>query len=149
MAETLAACGVAASVFQIVDFSAKVVKHAFQLLQSGNDALRENIETEKLARDYRAIADDADTGGPLEATGKIDEGPIHKLGSDCKENARQLVQMLEDLKVASGCTGAKKLYHTARAAARAQRHKKKIEERRRYLQELNGQLTTALLQLLQ
>lgn len=149
MAETLAACGVAASIFQIIDFSAKVAKQTYDLLQSGDDALRENIEIEKLTREYETIATNTGTGGLRATASAIDEVPIHRLGSECKENARQLIQILEDLKVTTGCTGAKRLYRTAKATAQAQRKKKGIEKRRRYLQELNGQLSTALLQLLQ
>lgn len=93
MAEVLAAFSAVASFFQLVDFPAKVVSTTRKLMNSGTDAIREDIDTAHLAREYEALATTFDPA-PSSATNRIS-----RLASDCRERARKLLADLDQLRL--------------------------------------------------
>ena len=145
MAEVIAGFAAVSSVLQIFDFSTKVATHVHQLLSSNTNASVENLETERLARKYRALAELACHDGGSETTPTPEEEVVKRLGRECREEAHKLIKMLEELKVVSGCSRTTKVLQGTRKAARSLLKKQDIEKRRKYLQEINGQLATAFL----
>lgn len=103
MAEPLssfAAVGAVSSVLQILDFTADVAKNTYKLINSSRDALRENIEVERLAREYQQLNESvfgaaSTQWGPPTA----DQAALEKLSSMCKQEANALLGLLDDLKL--------------------------------------------------
>jgi hypothetical protein len=149
MAEFVAVAGVLASVLQIVDCTAKVISHAAELIRSGNDALRENIETERLALHYESLGEElAKSQRSTSGLHADHEKQLADLGGRCRQEGRELLDQLADLKVDLRLSGPRKYKESVRQAARSLRKRNDIERRRQSLRELNGLLATNMLQVL-
>jgi hypothetical protein len=149
MAEFVAVAGVLASVLQIVDCTAKVISHAAELIRSGNDALRENIETERLALHYESLGEElAKSQRSTSGLHADHEKQLADLGGRCRQEGRELLDQLADLKVDSRLSGPRRYKESVRQAARSLKKRNDIERRRQSLRELNGLLATNMLQVL-
>jgi hypothetical protein len=149
MAEFVAVAGVLASVLQIVDCTAKVISHAAELIRSGNDALRENIETERLALHYESLGEELEKSQRSVSGLHVKyEEQLADLGAKCRQEGRELLDQLADLKVDSRLFGPRKYKESVRQAARSLKKRNDIERRRQSLRELNGLLATNMLQVL-
>lgn len=144
MAE-LAAVGVASSVLQIVDFGARVVKTAHKLALASNDALREDIELGRLMREQDNITEVLRTSLKPRLTLSTNEEVVVRLSNDCKRQITELLELLDQLKVATGAQGIGRAIGIAKVAVKATRKREEIANRRTELQLMNGQLATALL----
>jgi hypothetical protein len=140
MAEAIAAVGAASSIIQIVDFCSKVVVQAAELARSSRDALRENDELQRLTVQYESLSFEPET--QLASDGKT---RVERLSNECKREARRLLDLLDDLKIASGCRGAQRVWQGTKQTARAMGKRKDIKKQLKRLRELNSQLATALL----
>lgn len=151
MAEALAALGVVSSILQVVDFAAKLTAHAHHLIVAGNDALRENIETERLARGYETL-----TRSILEArvhvTSPVNgqhpsplDQQIVSLAEQCGTEAKKLLQELHELRLAASLHGWKRFKAGTQKAVRHLATKKKIQVHCSLLDQ-KGSLLSAMLQ---
>lgn len=142
-----AATGAAASFIQIIDFTAKVVKDASELRKSANNALHENEILEKFALLHRQLAERIlDTNETRQSNENAQA--IHSLANECKCVSSDLLRLLESLKVGESKRSLR-VFQCARKAAKALLKRQDIEIKQRYLGQLNGQLSTALLAHLQ
>jgi hypothetical protein len=149
MAEFVAVAGVLASILQIVDCTTKVISHTAELIRSGNDALRENIETERLALHYESLGEElAKSERSISGLHVEYEKQLANLGAKCRQEGRELLDQLADLKVDSRLSGPRKYKESVRQATRSLKKRNEIERRRQSLRELNGLLATNMLQLL-
>jgi hypothetical protein len=145
MAEVLLTLGVASNVLQVIDFAAKVAYQTHKLVTGTDDALRENIDIEKLTRAYHDLSTDDDLSPTKRDCGSGAKLVVARQALECKTEARALLDLLEDLKIAVGTTGVRRMYQGARQTLRARRKRDKIESRRKKLQELTNQLVLAQL----
>jgi hypothetical protein len=137
--------GVASNVLQVIDFAAQVAYQTHKLITGTDDALRENIEIEKLTRTYHDLSTDDDLLPTEEDCGRGAKLVVIRQALECKTEARALLDLLEDLKIAVGTAGVRRMYQGARQTLRARRKRDKIESRRKKLQELTNQLVLAQL----
>ena len=144
----LATVGAVSALLQVIDFSAKVIKETKKLVESSDDALRENIIVERLTLEHANLADRLiaynTEGRELDAN----ERAVDKLAQECKTEAAKLLNQLNQLKIDTGLTGAKRVWQTARMAQKALRQRKAIQQQQRYLGQLHNQLSTQLLHIL-
>lgn len=137
--------GIASNALQIVDFGTRVIKTTYKLVSCTGDALREEIDLEKLAREQVGIVERL--YGSLVATPVSDdnERALVAISGECKKESARLIGLLGELKVTAASHGIARVARSARAAVRAQRKREVIENHRKNLQLINGQLATALL----
>ena len=87
----LATVGAVSSILQILDFTAAVAKHTYELLRSPHDALRENLDIERLTREDQLLSQnictDLGTSRPLTAQ----DAALEDLAKTCKEEASALL----------------------------------------------------------
>lgn len=98
--------------------------------------------TEKLANELRESF-----GGYGNAARRgIEEQFISKLGTECEIESRKLLAKLKDLHIDPDLIGPKRFVHTTKRVVKSLHRREEIEQSRRQLHELNGQLATAILQ---
>lgn len=140
-----AATGAAASIIQIVEFAAKLVKETRELMNSQSNALRSNMLVEQFTLMHSNLADQIvdsnNSNGPIPNTGEA----VVKLARECKKVSSDLLKELDEMKVTDGLNGPTRVWQSARKARRALAKRSAIEQQRRYLSELTGQLSTAVL----
>jgi hypothetical protein len=147
MAE-IAALGVAASVLQIFDFGARLVRNTYKLASSSSGALPEALAYEKSVQEQITdvkLLHDALVANPVL---NDHERRAVALAEQCKDECVRTLEIIERLKVPVGKRGVKKLAHSASVALNVQKELGKIKEHRENLQMINGQLATALLSIL-
>lgn len=137
----LAAVGAVSSVLQIVDFSGKVLYHAAKLMAS-DDALRENIEIERLTRQHRMLTQDVIDS----ATCNQNPQALIQRTKEIGLKAGELLELLDDLKVTEAHKSFKRTFQSTRQAVRAVSKRAKIERKQKELQNLTKQLEIAMLQ---
>ncbi|KAK3716329.1 hypothetical protein LTR37_006479 [Vermiconidia calcicola] len=143
----LATVGAVSSILQILDFTAAVAKHTYELLRSPHDALRENLDIERLTREDQLLSQnictDLGTSRPLTAQ----DAALEDLAKTCKEEASALLQLLDGLKLKEQ-RGVKRAYHGLAKGFSAEKQRKYIEGRSQNLRDLNGRLATRLVYIL-
>ena len=127
MAEVIATFGALSSFSQLVDFTAKVTKQAREII-SDKHGPGGHLETERLAREYQTLAS-AHTGPAVQDLNDDDEA-ISRVRKQCQEEAHQLLEQLEALKITPDAKGAKRFKEGTQKAIRAVSERKKIEQRR-------------------
>ncbi|KAK3708932.1 hypothetical protein LTR37_011262 [Vermiconidia calcicola] len=139
----LATVGAVSSILQILDFTAAVARHTYELVRSPHDALRENLDVERLTREDQLLSEnictDIGTSRPLIAQ----DAALEDLAKKCKEEASALLQLLDGLKLKEQ-RGVKRAYHGLAKGFRAEKQRKYIEGRTQNLRDLNGRLATRL-----
>jgi hypothetical protein len=147
MAE-LAAVGVASCILQVVDFGAKVIKTTYILVSASRDALREEIHLATLVRDQDTIAERLKVSLSSRLL-SANEQAVVKLSGEVTAETELLLGILGQFKMASaGQNCFKRTIHSAKTAVKVHRKRAEIEDRRKKLQLVNGQLATALLTVL-
>lgn len=144
----LATVGAVSALLQVIDFSAKVISETKKLLESSDDALRENIVVERLTLEHSTLMDRLVTYNNTKRPLDSHEQAVDKLAQECKQESAKLLKQLDELKVEKGLTGAKRVWQSTRKTAKALQKRKAIEQQQKYLDELNNQLSTTLLHIL-
>jgi hypothetical protein len=142
----LAAVSTASSIISVIDFAGRVAFNAYRLTKSSQNTLQENVETETLCKEYDTIA--TQVGSPQPKPLSREEQTVERLAERCTLEARELLSMLEELKIEDGSHGMKQAWQSLTKAGKAMLKKSDIEAKRQSLHDLNGRLATALLQLL-
>lgn len=126
MAEVIATFAALSSVLQVVEFSAKVTKHAIKLVASETNALAGNLEIERLAREYQSLS-----ASPIatNATPNTHDQAVAHAREQCQEEANNLLRQLEALKLSPAVTGTKRLKEGTQKALKAVTERKKIEKK--------------------
>lgn len=143
MAEVFAALGAASCFLQIVDFTAKLASATVDLVSSGRDAVQDNVNVEKLAKECQSLSEECSRTATLLNRDGIHHNII-KAGKDCQNEAKTLLDELERLKLDTGGSSVKRWLKGTQQAARAIAHRDKIERHRRRLQELTTLLATQI-----
>ncbi|KAK4609394.1 hypothetical protein CLAFUR4_14429 [Fulvia fulva] len=152
MAEVIAGVGVlgaVSSVLQIVDFTSKLVSHARELYSADNHALRENVEIEGLARQYELLTEPAtelERAIPDASKRTREQQNLVETGSRCRQEAKELLNILQNLEVGRALGRWARIKEGTKQAVHSLQARKDIEERRKRLNEISVQLSTAILQ---
>ncbi|KAK5122892.1 hypothetical protein LTR85_003457 [Meristemomyces frigidus] len=141
----LASISVASNLFQIIDFSTKVIAATHKLVTSSDQTTEEVREHGRLAAEYQSIGEQVSIATLSARPMTSYEHAVEALAEECKDEAGRLLDLLKDLKVKEGLHGARRVWHGARQAARSVHQKKRIEARQKLLSALNAQLATSLL----
>ena len=146
MAEVVATFGALSSFIQLLEFGVKVTKHARKITWSEANAGSYDRETEQLTAEYKSLTKQSSTS----VEDKEAETPdsIARIQQKLHNEAQELLKQLEALRVTPDTRGVKRFTEGARKAIRSVNDRKKLEQRRLHLQELNAILATHLLQLL-
>jgi hypothetical protein len=145
MAEAIATVAAISSVVQLIGFTAKLAEYAHRVIDASVDALPYASETELLAAQYEEIGKKS-AKRSLDETEESEEQTISRLGSTCRLQSEKLLQKLGKLKIDDDSTGLKRLSDGFRKGVVYLTKRHDIERSRKYLQEINSQLTTAMLQ---
>lgn len=139
------ATGAAVSVIQIVEFTTKLVKETRELMNSPGNSSKSNAVLEKFTLMHSNLADQllrsADYQRPLPQSSQV----VDNLAHECKEVSSDLLKLLRELKVTDGLHGPKRAFQSACKASRSLQKQKTIQQKQKYLSELTGQLSTAVL----
>jgi len=144
----LGAIGVLSNFIQIADTTASVVFKTREILKSGADAFRENIEIQRLTCECGWLAgwiqETSRKQHPLEQ----DENAVLSAARQCVTESKRLLKLLKSLKLSEGSRGLKRTLQGAHRAVRAVRRREEIAAHHKMLDSLNGQLAVGLLQVL-
>jgi hypothetical protein len=102
MIEPLIAFGLAANIIQFLDLGGKIVQTGYRTYRSVKGAPEENIQLEELTSDLVRVTDKLTL--PLAAEDVTLSTPdinLEKLGRQCQDLAKLLLQIIEQLKVKS------------------------------------------------
>ena len=145
MAE-LAALGVASCILQVVDFGSRVIKTTYILISASQDALREEIHPETLVREQDGIAKRLNSSLGCRPILTANEQAVVSLSGEVRKETDDLLQLLSQFKTTSVDQSCfKRSFHCAKTALRIHRKREEVEDRRKKLQLVNGQLAIALL----
>jgi hypothetical protein len=133
---------------QIADFTAGVVSKTREVLKSGSDAFRENIEIERLTRECGWLGDWILETSRKQQPLEHDENVVLSAAQQCISESGRLLELLKSLKLSEGSRGIRRTFQGARRAVRAVRKREDIAAHQKMLDSLNGQLAVALLQIL-
>lgn len=148
MAE-FAAVGVASCILQVVDFSAKVIKTSYILVSASQDALREEIHLSRLVHEQDAISDRLQASLTSRPVLTANETAVVNLSGEVKTETDCMLRILSQFKLASaGQNCFKRSMHSVKTAIKIHSRKQAVEDHRKKLQLVNGQLAVALLSVL-
>ena len=148
MAE-FAAVGVASCILQVVDFSAKVIKTSYILVSASQDALREEIHLSRLVHEQDAISDRLQASLTSRPVLTANETAVVNLSGEVKTETDCMLRILSQFKLASaGQNCFKRSIHSVKTAIKSHSRKQAVEDHRKKLQLVNGQLAVALLSVL-
>jgi hypothetical protein len=140
MGEAIAVVGALASILQVIDFTTKLASVSHELMGTASGEHHFLQKLEELTYDYHNLG-----CSPADASADEQERTIARLGLHCRIESNDLLDRLANLKIDDKYRGAKRLVTCTRSAFRYLRQRPKVEECRRHLEELNGQLATAIL----
>jgi hypothetical protein len=143
MAEALAALGVASTIMQVVDFSAKVAKYSQEVITSGKDAISENQKLESLTREYSNLATAASDGHSLGTKLSAEDQAIERLAEECKAAAKELLDTLSDLRIPPNTRGAKRFFKGVLNATKTLAKQRELVQKKERVRDLTEQLTSA------
>lgn len=143
--DPLSALSLAGNVFQLIDFSSKIVSKGQELYKSSDGALDENRHYEVIAASLAALSARLQTGAPMQNAGNN----THNLGDQGFENIRisclsisqKLLSHLEKLKV----EGKHDRWKSMRQALKSVWNKAEIDEIARRLTGLRSELELHIL----
>jgi hypothetical protein len=144
----LATVAAVSSIFQVIDFSAKVISETTRLVKSSSTALEENSNVEILVQQYSNLADRVLSSNNAQRPLNANEQAVDELAKDCKEKALKLLRLLETLKVDRSLSGVGKIVHSARKTIAALRKRKQIEQQQHDVARLHNALSTMLMHIL-
>ena len=132
MLDPIAALGLAANIVQFVDFSWKLINDAKDLYESNNGASADNDVLQSVTNDIMLL--DNKLTAPT-APGAIPDS-IRTLASQCKDVARELLRVLDKLKV----DGPHKKWKSFVQALRSVWKKKQIQSLVERLERLRSEM---------
>jgi hypothetical protein len=144
----LGAAGILSNFMQIADFTAGVIFKTRELLKSEADALRENIEIERLTRECRWLGDWIQETSKTKQPVEQDEIAVLSAARQCIFESERLLKLLKSFKLSEGSRGIQRSFQGAHRAVRAVREREDVATHQQKLDSLNGQLAVALLQVL-
>jgi hypothetical protein len=144
----LGAIGILSNFMQIADFTAGVVSKTREVLKSGSDAFRENIEIERLTRECGWLGEWIQETSKKQQPLEQDEVAVLAAARQCVLESERLLDMLKSLKLSEGSRGIRRTIQGAHRAVRAVRKREDVAAHQKMLDSLNGQLAVALLQVL-
>lgn len=144
----LGAIGILSNFMQIADFTAGVVSKTREVLNSGSDAFRENIEIERLTRECGWLGDWIQKTSEKQQPLEQDDNAVLSAAQQCILESERLLELLKSLKLSEGSRGIRRTFQGAHRAVRAVRKREDIAAHQKMLDSLNGQLAVALLQVL-
>lgn len=144
----LGAIGIISNFMQIADFTAGVVTKTREVLKSGSDAFRENIEIERLTRECGWLGEWIQETSKKQQPLEQDEIAVLAAARQCVLESERLLDMLKSLKLSEVSRGIKRTFQGAHRAVRAVRKREDVAAHQKMLDSLDGQLAVALLQVL-
>ena len=144
----LGAIGILSNFMQIADFTAGVVTKTREVLKSGSDAFRENIEIERLARECGWLGEWIQETSKKQQPLEQDETAVLAAARQCVLESERLLDMLKGLKLSETSRGIRRTFQGAHRAVRAVRKREDVAAHQKMLDSLNGQLAVALVQVL-
>jgi len=144
----LGAVGILSNFIQIADFTAGAVTKTREVLKSGSDAFRENIEIERLTRECGWLGEWIQETSKKQQPVEQDETAVLSAARQCIHESEKLLDLLKSLKLSEGSRGIKRTFQGAHRAVRAVRKREDVAAHQKMLDSLNGQLAVALLQVL-
>lgn len=141
----LAAVGVVANIFQLLEFTAKLAKQTREILRSTTGRTGETQRLEQLVAEYdrlsTAICKDGEKMRPrTQADTELDN--IARL---CKEQAADLLGQFSNLRLDNTQRGVKRTWKGIEKAAKSAFVKRELETKHQRLAELNSQLAARVL----
>ena len=141
----IASLAFASNVIQMIQLCADVARHSLRLVNDSVDALQEHTIVEQLTRDYQRLSDASSIAcGPKPVLGDVAE--VERLAGKCRDEAGDLLKLLDGLKLKDGVRGAKRCFDGVHKATKAVKKREEIRDRQRRLSERNQQLSLAVLQ---
>ncbi|KAK4556189.1 hypothetical protein LTR86_006886 [Recurvomyces mirabilis] len=129
----------------IIDFSVKVLFNAGKLMRA--KAGEDDPETLlRLTKQYTGLADQVQNAQQRPLT--ADEASVGQLAEQCQDVSSELIHLLEGLTVEDTPSKARKAAKAIKSAGKMVWKRKEIEQKQKRLQELNGLLGTAMLDVL-
>ena len=142
MLEPLAALSLATAIVQFVDFASKILIGSRELYRSTEGTTSDNSWTLAQTSNLRALT------AKLQASGQStrlsgDEVLLIRLATECEVMSRELLSILDDLKVKAGTRH--RGWESMRQAVRSALKSGEIEEKWQRLEEMHKQINTCLL----
>jgi hypothetical protein len=132
MIDPLAALGLAGNIVQFVDFSYNLFCESKALYNSGSGATADNVVIETIVKDLNILNDRLTVPS---SPGAIPD-PIRSLAGQCKDVARDLLEVIESIQV----KGPHKRWKSFVQALRSVRKKEEIEALVRRMERLRGEM---------
>lgn len=147
MLDPMSARSLAAAIVQFVDFGSKLLVEGYGSYRSAEGATDEQIQIESVAVDLDDLCERLWQAPPLTA-GKQSRGEaaLAQLAQECQKVAKELVELLDSLKVTS--SGPWRSWEAARQTVRRAWKKDKIEKLQKRLDTIRFQINTQLLTLI-
>ena len=144
MLDPFTALGVASAIVQFVDFTSKLLTEGYGAYQSVVGASKEDIDVQALATDLETICASLASSPPVGSTIlSKEELALQNLARKCQGIAKELVGVLEDLKVKTH--GLLRGWDTVRSTVRRAMDRRKIEKLQKTLDSIKTQVNTHLL----
>lgn len=142
MLDPLSALGLAAAIVQFVDFSSSVLKGGYDAYRSVEGATQDNVDLEQLTQSLYNFQSRLTAQSNATAKG-ADQIALEELSTKCQNLARELLQLLSDLKVKS--KGLVRTWDSFRQACCAVWNKKKIARLEGLLDDIGSQINSRLI----
>ncbi|KAM0715897.1 hypothetical protein Q7P37_008411 [Cladosporium fusiforme] len=138
--EALAALSVAGHVFQFLGLGLKTLNLCRQIQKSEKGATENNEEIQQCVTEMEELQKSLHQGHELRGTNPQETIIIDKARQDCTAAAREILQLLDDIKAG----GKNRSCEALRAALRAHKSRRKIEALQKRLDNSNSRLQSAL-----
>ncbi len=136
--DPISALGLAANIFQFIDFGTNLLSGALEIYQSTTGASSENIEIEEISERLSSFSDELSTSSASRSSRDL---AIAKFASRCKEVSDELLAVVAKLKVADG---SNRNWRSFRKALKTLWKKEKIQSLQNRLDTVRQQLTLEL-----
>jgi molecular chaperone GrpE (heat shock protein) len=147
MLDPFSALSAASAVVQLVDFGSKLVAGTIEIYQSTQGLNEDHIILEKVSSDMRDISDNLERNLQVPSSGRLsrDEAALLRLAKDCIPLAKQLLDILSDLRVKSDSI---RIVESFRQSFRSALKKGKIHDLEARLDKLRNEVNTRMLAIL-
>jgi hypothetical protein len=143
--DPLSALGLAAAVFQFVDFGSKIIHTTYNIHQSANGATQDNLELAELTKTLHNFQTRLATPQKASKGNDTDQKALMKLAARCRDIAADLLKLLDDLKVKVTDKGLRRTLQSLRQGFRSLLKKEQIAKYEKLLREINVQVNGLLL----
>ncbi|KAI9709467.1 MAG: hypothetical protein M1820_003227 [Bogoriella megaspora] len=135
--DPFSALGLASNIIQFVEFGTRVVSKSVEQYKSAVGASEDLLNSEAVARHLRQLTQGLEGRFPE----SNDEVGLQKLALSCREVAKELLGMVEDLKVDHKLQGTKRQMQSLRQAFRAVGKEDRIEKLERSMNVFRSEIT--------